>query len=53
MLAHHSAVFKDMFGIPQPETADAPLVEGCQVVPLYDSLMDVEIIISIFYGKLK
>jgi len=53
MLAHHSAVFKDMFGIPQPENPNEPQVEGCQVVPLYDLLQDVEIMISILYGKPK
>jgi len=53
MLAHHSAVFKDTFGISQPEYMNKPLVEGCQVVPLDDSLESVKIMISIFYGKLK
>jgi len=53
MLAYHSVIFKDMFEIPQPENHNEPQVEGCQVVPLYDSLEDVEIMISIFYGKAK
>ena len=53
MLAHHSEVLKDMFEIPQPENPNELQVEGCPVVPLYDSLEDVEIIISIFYGKFK
>jgi len=53
MIVHHSVIFKDTFGIPQLECTDKPRVEGCPVVQLEDSLEDVKIMISIFYGKLK
>lgn len=41
MLGRNSSVFKDMFAIPQPSTSQAELVEGCVVVQLSDSAVDV------------
>jgi hypothetical protein len=38
ILAANSPVFKDMFSLPQPEEQE--LVEGCPIVTLHDSPVD-------------
>ncbi|KAJ7735555.1 hypothetical protein DFH07DRAFT_893470 [Mycena maculata] len=40
ILAARSLVFRDMLSIPQPETQ--PLIDGCPIVVLHDSAIDVE-----------
>lgn len=41
ILAQSSFVFQDMFSLPPPPLIDAELVEGCPVVPLFDTAEDV------------
>ncbi|KZP06404.1 hypothetical protein FIBSPDRAFT_322892 [Athelia psychrophila] len=52
LLSAHSHVFKDMFSIPQgPSSAEEPTVEGCPVVHLSDSAVDVAIVLrALFLG---
>ncbi|KAF7984459.1 hypothetical protein HWV62_14556 [Athelia sp. TMB] len=42
LLSQSSSVFRDMFTSPQPLNLQEELVEGCPVVQLTDSKMDVE-----------
>ena len=49
MLARHSTVFKDMFGMPQPQ-AEA-VVEGCPIVHLSDTAEDIQHILTALYDK--
>ena len=52
VLQTHSAVFKDTFGMPQPE--GEPLLEGCQVVPMMgDTVEDWENMLTFMYQPLK
>ncbi|CAA7266040.1 unnamed protein product [Cyclocybe aegerita] len=53
MLAHHSRVFNDLFGIPQPEVSQDPMVDGCPLVPLSDTAADVRQIMAIFYDNIS
>ncbi|KAJ3502902.1 hypothetical protein NLJ89_g8682 [Agrocybe chaxingu] len=53
MMAHHSKVFKDMFGMPQPEQAQDAMVDGCPVVILGDEPRDVELVLAVFYDNVK
>lgn len=36
VLAGHSEVFRDMFSVPQPDTATQQLIDGCTVVRIPD-----------------
>ena len=47
-LALHSEIMKDCFSCPQPE--GAPTVEGCPLVHLPDSAMDIENLCALIYG---
>jgi hypothetical protein len=49
MLARHSTVFKDMFGIPQPQGEAA--IEGCPIVHLSDTAEDVCHMLMALYDK--
>ncbi|CAA7258932.1 unnamed protein product [Cyclocybe aegerita] len=51
MLAHQSAVFKDMFGMPQPEQPQDAMLDGCPIVPLGDKAADVEHVLAVFYDN--
>ncbi|KAF7968201.1 hypothetical protein HWV62_31623 [Athelia sp. TMB] len=46
ILAESSSVFKDMFGIPQPPSTGADLIEGCPVVHLSDKADEVKYILQ-------
>ncbi|KAL1674552.1 hypothetical protein EV122DRAFT_293335 [Schizophyllum commune] len=50
LLARHSPVFKDVFGIPQPESSLEVLIEGCPVVHLTDKATDVEFMLTRLFG---
>ncbi|KAJ7465230.1 hypothetical protein FB451DRAFT_432427 [Mycena latifolia] len=47
ILAKHSSVFQDMFLLPQPP--NEVTVEGCSIVHLSDSAIDVELLLTAFY----
>ena len=47
-LALHSEIMKDCFSCPQPE--GAPTVEGCPLVHLPDSAIDIENLCALLYG---
>ncbi|KAF7370407.1 BTB domain-containing protein [Mycena sanguinolenta] len=47
VLARHSAVFRDMQGLPQPP--DEPRIEGCPVLELSDNPEDVEYVLKALY----
>ncbi|KDR85999.1 hypothetical protein GALMADRAFT_109535 [Galerina marginata CBS 339.88] len=49
VIARHSQVFRDMFGLPQPETET--LVEGCPLVHVSDAVEDWENIFRILYDN--
>ncbi|KAJ7134291.1 hypothetical protein C8R44DRAFT_662634 [Mycena epipterygia] len=50
ILAQHSPIFSDMRSIPQPP--NQPLVEGCPIVQLSDSIEDVEHLLRALYNPL-
>nr|GAT56159.1 predicted protein [Mycena chlorophos] len=49
LLTMHSSVFKDMYGLPQPDVA-GPTVEGCLVVPVFDDPMDLLHFFRVLYN---
>ncbi|KAF5309888.1 hypothetical protein D9619_010193 [Psilocybe cf. subviscida] len=49
VLATHSSVFKDMFGVPQP--ADQLSVEGCPIAELADSMEDWDEFLPVLYNQ--
>jgi hypothetical protein len=49
-LSAHSTVFSDMFGIPQPP--DQGAIEGCTVVHLPDTALDLEFLLRALYNPL-
>jgi hypothetical protein len=49
VLAKHSAFFKDLEGLPQPNPADLPTVDGCPVVEIQDAVEDVEHLLTALY----
>ena len=51
LLAESSPVFADMFSVPQPPVADAELVEGCAVVHLTDSVIDVTFVLEALFQR--
>lgn len=46
VLALHSPVFKDMFSIPQPPQEGEIMIEGCPVIRVSDSPVDVTIVLE-------
>ncbi|KAG1732482.1 hypothetical protein EDB19DRAFT_1929180 [Suillus lakei] len=46
-LARHSAFFRDLFSLPQPNTTNE--IEGCPVLRLYDPAEDVENLLTALY----
>lgn len=50
LLSHHSSVFRDMFGVPQPDGEDG--FGGIPVVELSDSKEDLELFFSLMYNGL-
>ncbi|KAL1756162.1 hypothetical protein FB107DRAFT_290290 [Schizophyllum commune] len=46
LLARHSPVFKDIFGIPQPANTSEVLIEGCPVVHLTDKASHVQFMLT-------
>ena len=48
VLAKHSPIFSDLFQIPQPPSE--PTVDGCPVVELQDSPVDVKYVLKALYG---
>ncbi|TDL29017.1 hypothetical protein BD410DRAFT_735751 [Rickenella mellea] len=50
VLARQSEVFRDILSIPQP--ADVTLIDGCNVVELYDSPLDVMYLLRALYDGL-
>ncbi|KAJ6551380.1 hypothetical protein B0H19DRAFT_1157418 [Mycena capillaripes] len=48
VLSLHSTFFRDMRGLPQP--ADQPSIEGCPVIQLHDSSVDVEHLLNALYN---
>jgi len=53
VLARHSNIFKDMFGMPQPLQPEGPMVDGFPVVYLSDAADDVKTMLGIFYDNYK
>ncbi|KZP11128.1 hypothetical protein FIBSPDRAFT_192023 [Athelia psychrophila] len=51
ILAAHSSVFKDMFSIPQPPAEAGGTVEGCPVVHVSDSAVDVAIVLRALFFR--
>ncbi|KAJ6480105.1 hypothetical protein DFH09DRAFT_1214657 [Mycena vulgaris] len=47
ILSKHSTVFQDMFSLPQPP--NEATLEGCPIVHLLDSALDVELLLTAFY----
>ena len=47
ILAKHSSVFQDLFLIPQPPNEGT--VEGCPIVQLSDSAIDLQLLLTAFY----
>ncbi|KAJ7175339.1 hypothetical protein C8R46DRAFT_1248678, partial [Mycena filopes] len=47
ILARHSSVFQDLFLLPQP--ANEETLDGCHIVHLSDSAIDVHLLLSAFY----
>ena len=48
LLSLHSEIMKDCFSCPQPQ--DAESVEGCPVLHLSDSALDIENLCALLYG---
>ncbi|KAJ6551381.1 hypothetical protein B0H19DRAFT_1236564 [Mycena capillaripes] len=48
VLSLHSTFFRDMRSLPQP--ADQPSIEGCPVIQLHDSSVDVEHLLNALYN---
>jgi hypothetical protein len=40
MLSRHSAIFADLFRLPQPKSTSEEMLEGCPIVHLHDSERD-------------
>ncbi|KAF7973183.1 hypothetical protein HWV62_15881 [Athelia sp. TMB] len=51
LLAESSAVFADLFSVPQPPVTEAELVEGCAVVNLADSVVDVTFVLEALFQR--
>ncbi|KZP11449.1 hypothetical protein FIBSPDRAFT_871365 [Athelia psychrophila] len=51
ILSFHSTVFEGMFEIPQPSPEKETMVEGCPVVRLSDSALDVTIVLRALYQR--
>ncbi|KAF7298005.1 BTB domain-containing protein [Mycena chlorophos] len=49
LLTMHSSVFKDMYGLPQPDVA-GPTVEGCPVIPVFDDPTDLLHFFRVLYN---
>ncbi|KDR79569.1 hypothetical protein GALMADRAFT_277900 [Galerina marginata CBS 339.88] len=49
VIARHSKVFRDMTGLPQPDTSSESLLEGCPIVYLTDSPMDWKNVFKLLY----
>lgn len=50
LLARHSDIFRDMFSVPQPQTAAEDSFDGCPVVRMADDRADdVAIVLGILY----
>ncbi|KAF7365468.1 hypothetical protein MVEN_00419800 [Mycena venus] len=50
VLAQHSSFFSDMRAVPQP--LDDPLIEGCPIIQLSDSIQDLEHLLRALYNPL-
>ncbi|KAJ7610274.1 hypothetical protein DFH06DRAFT_1246302 [Mycena polygramma] len=48
ILARHSPVFQDVFLIPQPPNEET--LEGCPIVQLSDSALDIQLLLAAFYN---
>ncbi|KAJ6584598.1 hypothetical protein B0H19DRAFT_1105694 [Mycena capillaripes] len=48
ILARHSPVFQDLFLLPQPPNEET--LEGCPIVQLSDSAVDVQLLLTAFYN---
>lgn len=51
LLAAHSSVFKDMFSMPQPPSEAEGTVQGCPVVHVSDSAVDVAIVLRALFFR--
>ncbi|KAJ7185868.1 hypothetical protein C8R46DRAFT_1061938 [Mycena filopes] len=47
ILAAQSPVFRDMFGVPQPQ--NEPTIEGCPIVHVSDTAQDWELLLEVLY----
>ncbi|KAJ7145835.1 hypothetical protein C8R44DRAFT_972818 [Mycena epipterygia] len=50
VLSLHSSFFRDMRGLPQPP--DQPSIEGCPVIELSDTFIDIEHLLKVLYDPL-
>lgn len=48
-LARQSEVFRNIFGIPQPQGADSEFLEGCPVVPMHDNPSELSRLLRAIY----
>ena len=53
ILSRHSTIFRDMFGMPQPDAVGAETLEGCPVVHLQDSSEDLAFLLTALYDGRK
>lgn len=51
IIAFHSTVFRDMFSIPQPPSEGEITGEGCPVVRLSDTAVDVTIVLEALFQR--
>ncbi|KAJ7041385.1 hypothetical protein C8F04DRAFT_947219 [Mycena alexandri] len=51
ILVARSAVFRDMFSMPQPTSDGTERLDGCPVVRLHDSAEDVEVFLRAIYDS--
>ncbi|KAJ7134778.1 hypothetical protein C8R44DRAFT_829166 [Mycena epipterygia] len=53
VMARHSEVFESMFLVPQPLTDDVETMDGCQVIPMWDSPTELSNLIVALYDGAK
>ena len=53
ILSRQSAVFEDLFGIPQPDLAEVETMDGSPVVRLHDSALELTVFIEALYDGFK
>ncbi|KAJ7145140.1 hypothetical protein C8R43DRAFT_551540 [Mycena crocata] len=52
VLSLHSSFFRDMQGLPQPDSPDQPSIDGCPIIEVSDSAEDVKHLLKTLYDPL-